>query len=121
MSRKSRPSKGFTCINCRRSVDATSSGTRHRNHCPWCLFSRHLDESPGDRRSACGSPMEPIALEVREGSEWAIVHRCRGCRTLRANRIAGDDHELALLVLALRPLSNPPFPLECLNPFVFPR
>lgn len=55
--------------------------------------------------------MEPIAIAVRQDGEWAIVHRCSGCDTLRTNRIAGDDHELALLGLALRPIASPAFPL----------
>jgi DNA-directed RNA polymerase subunit RPC12/RpoP len=119
MSRKSRPdTRGFTCLHCRRSVDASSFGTRHRNHCPYCLHSRHVDEEPGDRRSPCRASMRPVALEVRRDGEWAILHRCDGCGTLRANRIAGDDHELALLSLALRPLANPPFPLDCFGAFL---
>lgn len=114
MSRKSRPDNaGFTCIHCRRQIPTTSYGTKHRNHCPLCLWSRHVDDEPGDRRCACRSPMEPVALEVRRDGEWAIVHRCAGCSTLKTNRIAGDDHELALLALALKPLANPPFPLDC--------
>lgn len=56
--------------------------------------------------------MRPIAIEVREGGEWAIVHRCTGCGLLRSNRIAGDDHELSLLALALTPIANPAFPLN---------
>lgn len=62
--------------------------------------------------------MEPVAIEVRQGGrgEWAIVHRCMGCGLLRTNRIAGDDHELALLALALRPLANPAFPLDAFTP-----
>lgn len=58
--------------------------------------------------------MEPIGIEVRRDGEWAIIHRCTGCGTLRTNRIAGDDHELALLALALRPLARPAFPLEAM-------
>ena len=54
----------------------------------------------------------PIAIEVRRDGEWAIVHRCTGCGVLRTNRIAGDDSALALLGLALRPLSRPAFPLD---------
>lgn len=118
MSGKSRhdrgASAGFTCIRCRATIDPTRFGTRHRNHCPLCLWSRHLDEEPGDRRCACRSPMEPVGIEVRQDDEWAIIHRCTGCSTLRTNRIAGDDSELALLGLALRPLSRPPFPLDAL-------
>lgn len=105
-------SPDFTCIRCRSAVSTHAFGTRHRNHCPLCLWSRHLDEQPGDRRSACRAAMEPVAVEVRDGGEWAIIHRCTGCHELRTNRIAGDDAELALLQLALRPLANPPFPLD---------
>jgi hypothetical protein len=56
--------------------------------------------------------MEPIAIEVRERGEWAIVHRCTACRVIGTNRIAGDDDERALLSLALRPIANPAFPLD---------
>ncbi len=56
--------------------------------------------------------MAPIGIEVRADGEWAIIHRCTRCRAIRTNRIAGDDQELALLQLALRPLANPPFPLD---------
>jgi hypothetical protein len=55
--------------------------------------------------------MEPIGIEVRRDGEWAIIHRCTACRTLKLNRIAGDDDERALIRLALRPLARLPFPL----------
>ncbi|MBL9030780.1 MAG: RNHCP domain-containing protein [Phycisphaerae bacterium] len=112
MTHEPRSQSSFTCIHCRAEVRLAAWGTSHRNHCPRCLWSRHLDEEPGDRRSACRAAMEPIAITVRGDGEWAIVHRCNGCRTLRTNRIAGDDHELALLSLALRPLAHPAFPLD---------
>lgn len=102
----------FTCMHCRRAVDSRSFGTRHRNHCPYCLWSRHLDESPGDRRCACRAKMQPVGIETKADGEWSIIHRCTGCSTLKANRIAGDDREITLLQLVLRPLSNPPFPLD---------
>ena len=59
--------------------------------------------------------MEPIALWVRRDGEWAIVHRCQECGVIRANRITGDDNELALISLAVRPLARPPFPLDRLD------
>ena len=59
--------------------------------------------------------MEPIAVWVRYNGEWAIVHRCKRCQALRVNRIAGDDNELVLISLALRPLARPPFPLDGLE------
>jgi hypothetical protein len=90
-------------------------GTEHRNHCPSCLWSRHLDNTPGDRGSNCSGSMEPIAICVRADGEWALVHRCAGCATVRVNRIAGDDNPLVLMRLAVKPLAQPPFPLEWLS------
>jgi RNHCP domain len=91
-------------------------GTEHRNHCPGCLWSRHVDGSvPGDRAADCGAAMEPIAICVRRDGEWALVHRCSGCATVHVNRIAGDDNPLMLMRLAVRPLAQPPFPLELLS------
>lgn len=113
MSHRSRPDEpSFTCIHCKHHITAETHGTRHRNHCPLCLWSRHLDEQPGDRSCPCRQPMEPISIEVRRDGEWAVVHRCCGCNTLRTNRIAGDDHTMTLLSLALRPIANPAFPLD---------
>jgi hypothetical protein len=91
-------------------------GTAHRNHCPNCLWSRHVDDDvPGDRDSDCGSSMEPLAIAVRGDGEWIVVHRCTGCDELHLNRSAGDDNPLLLLRLALKPLAQPPFPLERLG------
>jgi hypothetical protein len=64
--------------------------------------------------------MEPIAVWVRPGGEWAILHRCRTCGEIHSNRIAGDDNELALMALAVRAIAQPPFPLERLTPAASP-
>lgn len=56
--------------------------------------------------------MEPIAVWVRKGGEWALIHRCRGCGVIRSNRIAADDNPAMLISIAARALANPPFPLE---------
>ena len=103
--------EGFVCTVCGADVPPLANGSC-RNHCPACLHSRHVDESPGDRASPCRSPMEPIAIEAKASGEWSIVHRCTGCNEIKVNRIAGDDSEAALLKLALRPLARPAFPLE---------
>jgi ribosome biogenesis GTPase len=107
-----RSSEGFICRRCKRDVPAESYGTRQRNHCPACLWSLHVDETPGDRRCPCHSLMEPIGVWVKRDGEWAIIHRCTACGALRANRIAGDDSPWAMMSLAAKPLSQPPFPLE---------
>lgn len=56
--------------------------------------------------------MEPIAVWAKPKGEWSIIHRCGRCGALRVNRIAGDDNEVLLLSLALRPIAMPAFPLH---------
>ena len=56
--------------------------------------------------------MEAIAITVRGSGEWVLVHRCSGCGALGLNRTAGDDNALILLRLAVKPLAQPPFPIE---------
>lgn len=102
----------FTCKNCGREVVPTGAGTSHRNHCPNCLCSVHLDNEPGDRQADCGGLMEPITVWIKKNGEWSIVHRCRICGTLNSNRIAADDNPMKLMSLAMKPLSFPPFPLD---------
>ena len=88
-------------------------GTAHRNHCPSCLWSKHVDsEVPGDREAECHARMEPISIAVRGSGEWVIIHRCLGCGELSSNRTAADDNPLLLVRTAIRPLAQPPFPLE---------
>ena len=102
----------FICRNCGVPVAPGGAGSKHRNHCPSCLASVHLDDEPGDREAYCGGVMDAVAVWVRKGGEWAIIHRCRVCGRLSSNRVAADDNELLLLSVAVRPLSMPPFPLE---------
>jgi hypothetical protein len=101
-------------VNCRADVPTDAPGTQHRNHCPLCLWSRHVDDRPGDRAMLddCGSGMEPIAITVRGAGEWVLIHRCSGYGVLHANRSAADDSPLLLLRLAVKPLALPPFPLD---------
>jgi hypothetical protein len=56
--------------------------------------------------------MEAIAITVRGDGEWVLVHRCSGCGQIHLNRTAADDNPLALLRLAVKPLAQPPFPME---------
>lgn len=102
----------FTCKVCTIEVFPTNVGSEHRNHCPNCLSSLHLDIEPGDRKSDCGGIMEPISVWVRKNGEWAIIHRCKQCGTLSSNRIAADDNPIKLMGIALKPLCQPPFPIE---------
>jgi hypothetical protein len=101
----------FTCMNCRSFVCANSalSGVHNRNHCPYCLASRHLDLfEAGDRLSACKGAMLPVALTWKRSlkkyarfgdGELMLVHRCRDCGGLSINRIAADDDNALILSL----------------------
>lgn len=72
----------------------------------------HLDIEPGDREADCGGIMEPVGVWVRKNGEWALIHRCRRCGHLSSNRVAADDNPMKLMSIAMKPLSQPPFPLE---------
>ena len=113
LSRARVTSRTFRCRRCRLDVSLDAPGTAHRNHCPTCLWSLHLDDDvPGDRGADCGATMEPIAVSVRGDGEWVLVHRCTGCDEVHLNRTAGDDSPLLLLQLAVKPLARTPFPLD---------
>ena len=75
----------------------------------------HLDIEPGDSEADCGGIMEPVGVWVRKNGEWAIIHRCRICGHLSSNRVAADDNPMKLMSIAMKPLSQPPFPLEKLE------
>lgn len=102
----------FVCKVCGRTVVPQGAGSDHRNHCPNCLSSLHVDIEPGDRASDCGGIMDPIAVWVRKNGEWAIVHRCRRCGAMSSNRVAADDNPMKLMSIAMKPLCSPPFPIE---------
>jgi hypothetical protein len=105
--RRQRPNQPeeFRCRHCRTMIGPVPSGGRHRNHCPICLHSRHVDEKmPGDRLSPCGGTMAPIGHFARPTGEYGLVHHCLSCGVRRHNRIAADDD--FDLVLALPDLTR---------------
>ncbi len=79
--------EAFTCVTC--GAEVPCGGRRPRDHCPWCLHSRHVDEVPGDRAATCGGVLRPVRVEPsRKG--WMIVYRCVTCGTTRRNRVLDD-------------------------------
>jgi len=86
----------FTCRVCGRTV----IGDGYTNHCPDCLWSKHVDVNPGDREESCGGMMEPIAVEVK-GDDYLLIHRCTQCGAIRRNTTsAGDDFERILEIVS---------------------
>lgn len=96
---------GFKCSHCKQFVPFSAHmGTANRNHCNWCLWSKHVDEAKGDRRSHCHGGMRPIALTFKhEGfgrvGEIMLVHCCALCKKLSINRVARDDPEHSILAI----------------------
>ncbi|MDQ3701029.1 MAG: RNHCP domain-containing protein [Chloroflexota bacterium] len=100
--RDARQGNPFRCCHCKRFIGSLPSGGQHRNHCPVCLHSRHVDgRIPGDRRATCGGKMAPSALFARPNGEQVLVHRCLACGFERHNRVAADDDPLVTLRLPL--------------------
>jgi hypothetical protein len=77
------------CEQCDTAVAPLRNGG-YRNHCPACLYSKHLDVLPGDRAATCRGLMEPVALEHSSRKGMIVVHRCRLCGIIRRNRLAND-------------------------------
>lgn len=107
--------ESFTCANCGKLIQPEGAGTDHRNQCPYCLHSLHLDNVPGDRASNCHGLMKPIAVWVRKNGEWAIIHKCTKCNKISSNRVAADDNPMKLMALAMKPLVSNPLDKERLK------
>jgi hypothetical protein len=112
LNKRNKRAAEFRCKRCGFVISHEGAGSAHRNHCPQCLHSVHVDETPGDRAAVCGSIMEPVAVWVRANGEWAVIHRCKNCGKLSSNRVAADDNSFVLLSIAAKPLASPPFPID---------
>lgn len=102
MSRKTE-NTGFICVYCGAYVKPLTNGS-YRNHCPFCLYSLHVDKAPGDRRNECGGLMQPISIVFNAKKGYQIKHRCIKCGFERVNIIAEetempDNFELILKLM----------------------
>jgi hypothetical protein len=85
----------FVCGYC----DEFVSGNGYTNHCSRCLYSKHVDIFPGDRKAQCGGLMEPVSFE-QKGEEYLIIHRCLSCGYEKKNKTAENDNFEVLLGIA---------------------
>lgn len=88
----------FVCERCGAEV----IGNGYTNHCPTCLWSKHVDINPGDRAALCGGMMEPIGL-LHTSGEQSIIQRCVKCKHLRKNKRQEEDDSIAITALSQRP------------------
>jgi DNA-directed RNA polymerase subunit RPC12/RpoP len=83
--------ESFICKNCNKKVSSHPSWSA-RNHCPFCLYSMHLDESfPWDRLSTCLGLMEPVWTDYKRNKWYMIKHKCIKCSKESINKLAPDD------------------------------
>ena len=79
----------FICENCGEKVNPL--GYTARDHCPYCLCSKHLDIMPGDRQNNCHGILKPIGIEKFKDT-YKIVYKCNKCNQLHKNIMATDDN-----------------------------
>jgi hypothetical protein len=102
MSRKfQRTKENFVCSNC----DHEITGTGYTNHCPNCLWSKHVDINPGDRASDCKGMMKPIGIGI-SGGETRILHECKLCGHNKWNKVADDDNREVIIDLSKNSVPN---------------
>ncbi|TSC85882.1 MAG: hypothetical protein G01um10148_790 [Parcubacteria group bacterium Gr01-1014_8] len=85
----------FTCEHC----GALVRGDGYTNHCPKCLWSKHVDMHPGDRSNPCHGMMEPVSIEGGP-HEYRVVHRCQKCSAKKRNIIGPEDDMNIVIALA---------------------
>mgnify|MGYP000861694890 FL=1 len=81
--------ENFICENCTKQV----TGNGYTNHCPNCLYSKHVDENPGDRKmlDKCGGLMEPIDVFIKN-DRYQIKQKCSKCSFEMTVRVQDDDN-----------------------------
>ena len=80
----------FVCENCGKQV--SKLGYTCRNHCPNCLYSKHVDVNPGDRAEECQGLLKPISVELDSKKGYVLVFQCEKCGAIRRNKAAEDDN-----------------------------
>ncbi len=82
--------ESFKCGNCGENILELKNGSC-RNHCPFCFYSKHVDNVPGDRESVCKSLMKPVEYEYNSKKGYMIVHECLSCGKIQKNKTSFDD------------------------------
>ena len=81
--------ESFICDNCHKEVSKLNYTSR--DHCPYCLYSKHVDINPGDRKNTCLGLLKPIDIEKYKDT-YKIIYKCLNCNEVHKNIIAKDDN-----------------------------
>lgn len=87
----------FVCENCGKKVLPLKYSAR--DHCPFCLYSKHVDIMPGDRKNTCLGLLKPIGIEKFKDT-YKIVYRCTKCEEYHKNIMAKDDNMEEIILLS---------------------
>lgn len=79
----------FICEHCGNLV--LPLGYTARDHCPYCLYSKHVDIMPGDRQNLCKGLLKPIGIEKFKDT-YKILYKCTACNKPHKNIMAKDDN-----------------------------
>ena len=95
MTRKfQRKIEDFVCENCGEKI----KGNGYTDHCPKCLWSKHVDINPGDREADCKGMMEPVKVEVKN-QEYIIHYKCTKCKYKHQVKSVPEDNFEEILKL----------------------
>lgn len=89
----------FICENCNNKVEKLNYSAR--DHCPLCLYSKHVDINPGDRLNGCLGLLEPVGIEKFKDT-YKIVYKCKKCGQLHKNIVAKDDNMDMIINLSVK-------------------
>lgn len=89
----------FICEHCGKKV--SKSDYTARDHCPYCLYSKHVDNNPGDRMNPCKGLLVPIGIEKFKQS-YKIIYRCEKCQTIHKNIALRDDNIEEIIHLSIQ-------------------
>ncbi len=88
----------FICEHCKKEVQPLSYTSR--DHCPYCLYSKHVDINPGDRLNECKGLLKPIGIEKFKDT-YKIIYKCEECKKLHKNIVANDDNKDLIIELSV--------------------
>lgn len=92
----------FICENC--GFKVPKLGYSSRDHCPNCLYSKHVDKNPGDRAEECQGVLRPISVELNSKKGYVIIYKCKKCGKIRKNISAKDDNMNKIIKLTANPV-----------------
>lgn len=88
----------FICDNCNKYVEKLNYTAR--DHCPNCLYSKHVDINPGDRLNKCQGLLKPISIEKYKNT-YKIIYKCLKCNKIHKNIMAFDDNYDKIIELSV--------------------